>query len=102
MADSTLYPGTQRRAYRVRYPSDNGIDDFEDAEVRPLLVTSKLRERLDIVAGITPAFDYLESRILGTCDAQYSCSHMYQVMSTHNRAHAPTRCTLVTVRLRTK
>ncbi len=69
LVDSTLYPGTKRRAHRVCYPFDGQVDDFEDEELRPLLVVTDLPERAEIIKAINPAFDYLESRILGTCEA---------------------------------
>lgn len=80
LVDSTLYPGQKRIAYNVHYSSDNTKQEFEDEEIRSLLQVSALAERDSIINGILPAFDYLETRILGTCEtSQYSCAHMYQV-----------------------
>lgn len=77
--ESTLYPGQERRAYTVRYPSDGTTEDLEEEEVRPLIYTLGLDERKQIINSLLPAFEYLESRIQGTCQAQYSCQHMYDV-----------------------
>lgn len=79
MVDSTIYPGKERLAYKVLYPSDGSREDLEDEEIRPLLVLSSISERAAIVEALVPAFEYLESRINGTCHSQYDCSHMYQV-----------------------
>ena len=36
-------------------------------------------QRKRIISGLAKGFDYLESRLMGTCDATYSCEHMYEV-----------------------
>lgn len=80
MVDSDLYPGTKRKAWKVRYNQDGQEQEFEEEELRPLLMVADAPERKAIISGIAPAFDYLESRITGTCDvANYSCEHMYKV-----------------------
>lgn len=76
---STLYPGTVRMGCTVFYPSDKQREDLEEEELRPLLVTTKWPERIQVVDGLLPAVDYLEARITGTCDAQYSCAEMYDL-----------------------
>lgn len=77
-----------RRGYRVRY-ADEDHDDFEEEEIRPLLKTTSLPARVAIVDAIAPAFEYLESRLLGTCDDQYSCAHMYEVRAPRVHAAMP-------------
>lgn len=77
--DSTLYPGTTRTAYTIKYTSDGTTEDLEEEEVRPLLVIADMPERAEIIDGILPAFDYLERRITGECDAPYDCAPMYEV-----------------------
>ena len=79
LCESTLYPGTQRVAYRVRYPSDGGEEDFEEEELRPKIITRHMPERKRLADAVATAFNYLESRITGTCDAIYDCSEMYEV-----------------------
>jgi hypothetical protein len=79
MVASTVHPGEQRRAYKVSYNIDNQEQEFEEEELRPLLVVKDCSERVEIIKGLTPAFDYLEDRINGTCEHQYSCQTMYEV-----------------------
>ena len=92
IVQSTLYPGQDREAWVVDY-ADGHTDDFEEEELRsgrdgpapantdgkPVLVVRHLQMRNDIYDALVPGFDYLESRITGTCDAQYSCVAMYEV-----------------------
>ena len=79
VCDSTMYPGQQRVAYRVRYPSDGAEEDFEEEELRPKIITRDMPERQRLAAALAAAFDYLETRITGTCDAIYDCSAMYEM-----------------------
>lgn len=76
---STLNPGQERTGFTVNYPYDDTQDDFEEEEIRPLLYTMEMEERKKIIQAIAPAFEYLESRVSGTCDQQFSCSEMYEV-----------------------
>ena len=77
--DSTMYPGRQRVAYRVKYPSDGAEEDLEEEEIRPLVVTVDMPERKRMADVLSKAFEYLESRITGTCENIYDCSEMYEV-----------------------
>lgn len=79
MVTSDLYPGQRRKAYNVQYMIDKQEQEFEEEELRPLLVVNNAGERNDIIRQLTPAFDYLESRITGTCDTQYSCQRMHRL-----------------------
>lgn len=80
MVDSDLHPGQKRLAYKVKYMMDDCEQEFEEEEIRPLLVLGTMVERQQIINGILPAFDYLESRLTGTCAlSAYSCEHMYDV-----------------------
>lgn len=79
MCDSTLYPGQERNVYVVKYASDGSQEDLEEEEIRPLLVVKDMPARTGVVAGLIPAFEYLERRLRGECDAHYSCVSMYQV-----------------------
>lgn len=62
---SSLYPGQEALAYKVRYPSDGQREDLEEDEIRPLLKTSHLPEFKAMCDKFHPAFEYLESRITG-------------------------------------
>ena len=42
-------------------------------------MTRDMPERKAICDGLVPGFDYLEARITGTCDAQYSLVGMYEL-----------------------
>lgn len=83
MVCSTLYPGEERKAFNVRYEVDNTSQEFEEEEIRPLLDVSNVSERQEIIQGLLPAFNYLESRVSGTCEtSSYSLIHMFQVCKT--------------------
>lgn len=84
LVDSTLYPGKERKAYTVKYFSDGTTEDLEEEELRPLLVVKDIPERADVVAGLVPAFDYLEKRITGQCEEPYKCDTMYEVWAPHS------------------
>lgn len=91
--DSTLYPGQQRDAWLVRYSSDGAEEHFEEEELRsgkdgapphgsdgkPALVVRHLRERDDIFDALAPGFKYLEDRITGACQDNYSLVAMYEL-----------------------
>lgn len=82
MVDSTVYPGERRKAFKVIWEIDNTMQEFEEEELRPHLVVASRPERKEVIDGLVPAFDYLESRITGTCEiSQYSCAQMYEVCS---------------------
>jgi hypothetical protein len=92
--DSTLYPGQEREAWLIVYP-DGHMEHYEPEELRsgrdgpapagrgqdgkPVLVIRHLPERSRIYDALKPGFDYLEKRITGTCDSQYSCVAMYEL-----------------------
>ncbi|KAL1525489.1 hypothetical protein AB1Y20_020345 [Prymnesium parvum] len=80
LVDSTIYIGEKRMAYNVKYDIDSNTQEFEEEEIRPLLVVESMPERKEIIAAVMPAFDYLESRTTGMCEtSEYSCAHMYHV-----------------------
>lgn len=72
--DSTLYPGQERRGYTIKYNSDGSQEDLEEEEVRPLLIVKDIPNRVEVVAGLIPAFEYLERRLMDDCDEPYKCS----------------------------
>ena len=41
-ANSTLYPGQERKVYKVHYPADCEEEELEDEEIRKLLVIDEL------------------------------------------------------------
>mmetsp|Transcript_1919 Transcript_1919/g.4128 ORF Transcript_1919/g.4128 Transcript_1919/m.4128 type:complete len:255 (+) Transcript_1919:293-1057(+) len=77
--DSTMYPGQEREAYRLRYPLDNTVEDLEEEELRPLIHTLNMPQRKAMADELAKDFAYLESRITRTCDAPYDCSPMYDL-----------------------
>lgn len=79
ICDSTMYPGRERIAYTVRYPSDNTKEDLEDEEIRPLINVTDLPERKAMADILGKAFEYLESRLTGTCEDQYDASSCYEI-----------------------
>ena len=44
---------------------------------KPVLYVRDMQERIAICDALAPGFAYLEARITGTCDAQYSLVNMY-------------------------
>lgn len=81
MIESSLYPGRERMAYKVRYDIDGEEEDLEEEELRPLICTPHLRERVKLAEAIYPAFEYLEKRFTGNCEPIYDCSSMYDLCS---------------------
>ena len=89
---STLYPGQDRDAWLVKY-ADGHEEHYEEEELRtgkygpvpngqdgkPVLIVRDMPERKAICDALKPGFDYLEARITGTCEAQYSCVEMYEL-----------------------
>ena len=75
--DSTMHPGTERMAYRVRFPSDGLEEDLEEEEIRSLIYTLDMPERKRMADALAKGFEYLETRITGTCEPIYDCSAMY-------------------------
>mmetsp|Transcript_33962 Transcript_33962/g.58035 ORF Transcript_33962/g.58035 Transcript_33962/m.58035 type:complete len:183 (-) Transcript_33962:92-640(-) len=45
-----------------------------------LIVTQNIPQRQQMVDLLSPGFAYLESRIDGSCEAIYSCEHMYKLL----------------------
>ena len=100
--ESTLYPGQERDGWLVRY-ADGHEEHYEEEELRSakygpvptgqdgkaVLVVRNLSERNAICDALTPGFDYLEKRLTGTCDAQYSLVEMYELCRA-TRAFDPT------------
>ena len=90
--NSTLYPGQERAAWLVKY-ADGHEEHYEEEELRsgrhgpvpsgedgkPVIIVRDLPERKAICDSLVPGFDYLEARITGTCDTQYSCKEMHKL-----------------------
>ena len=100
--DSTLYPDHERDAWLIKYEDDHK-EHYEEEELRsakygpvpngqdgkPVLIVRNLPERNTICDALKPGFDYLEARLTGTCDAQYSLVEMYELCRV-SRAFDPT------------
>ena len=78
-AESTLYPGVVRTVYTVKYTIDGVEEDLEEEELRPLIFTEDMPERKPIVEGLQKGFDYLENRLTGNCENQFSCVETYMI-----------------------
>ena len=76
-AESTLYPGQVRTVYTVKYDIDGAEEDLEEEEVRPVLVVTQSVERSEVLQGLRPAFHYLDNRLTGNCQSNYSCENTY-------------------------
>lgn len=76
--NSTLYPGKEVTAYKVRYPDDGTQEDLEEEELRPLLKTFHLPAFKEVCDSVYKAFEYLDNRLTGTCEDTYSCEDMYE------------------------
>ena len=90
--DSTLYAGQEREAWLVKY-ADGHTEHYEEEELwagrdgpvpngqdgKPVLIIRNLAERNRIYDALKPGFDYLEARLTGTCEAQYSLVEMYEL-----------------------
>ena len=73
------YSVTRALAEELRSGKDGPAPTHGDG--KPVLVVRNLPERksISICAQLAPAFDYLESRVTGTCEHQYDCTMMYAV-----------------------
>lgn len=75
---STLYPGQQRDAYTISYPG--GVQETLEVElIRNHIIVTGHPQRQRVCNGLSHGFDYLENRITGNCQANYSLVHMYEV-----------------------
>lgn len=79
--ESTLMPGKIVTGYKVKYASDEEVEDLEEAEVRKWLVIHDLPQRQGLVTGLKAGYEYLENRMTGKCDSRYDCSHMHTMLS---------------------
>ena len=91
--NSTLYPAQTRSAWLIEYDSDGHTEHFEEEELRsgkhgevpngqdgkPVTIVRHLAECDIIINGLLPGFKYLEDRITGTCESQYSLVNMYRL-----------------------
>lgn len=58
-----------------------GDETLEEEQLRSFIVVdSGIPQRTQIVEGIKKGFEYLKSRLTGTCQAAYSCAQMYAVL----------------------
>ncbi|KAL3918450.1 MAG: hypothetical protein SGPRY_006015 [Prymnesium sp.] len=85
MAISTLCPSQRRNAFNVFRASDGATQEFEEEEVRILIVMHDTAELKQIIECIRPVFKYLDERITGA-HARRRLTAVYQVA----RAFDPT------------
>ena len=78
-AQSTLYPGTNRTVYTVKYAVDGTTEDLEEEEIRPLLKIDA-SDVAPIANGLAKGFEYLNNRLTGNCAEQYSCEASMHVL----------------------
>lgn len=70
---STIDPGTEVDGYKIKYDADGVEEDLEEEEVRPLLTDVTMSPtRMEITNMIHAGYTYLEDRLTGNCQANYS------------------------------
>ena len=52
---------------------------------KPVLIVRHLQERINMCKAFVVGFGYLEARITGTCNTQYSCVEMQHPILLHRR-----------------
>ena len=63
----------------VKYTADGTLEDYEEEEIRKLIVVVDLQPRKAIARSISVGLEYLKNRMTGNCDSQYSCKEMFRV-----------------------
>jgi len=63
----------------VKYTADGTIEDYEEEEIRKLIVVVDLQPRKALARSIYVGLEYLKNRMTGNCDKQYSCKEMFRV-----------------------
>jgi hypothetical protein len=76
---STITPGRVVKAWTVEYVKDKTREDLEEIELRKLLVVTNTKERKEIVDCLSPAFAYLDSRLLNQCSAPFHCAQEFEL-----------------------
>jgi hypothetical protein len=103
IVSSALYPNHDRPAWLVKYSMDGHEKHFEEEELRSakhgpvnsgmdgkaVLLVRDLAERKAIVDALNPGFQYLENRLTGNCETNYSLISMYELCNVA-RAFDPT------------
>ena len=64
--------------YKIAY-DDGDSETMDLAELKPLLSTYGDSLRAKVIAGIVPAYTYLEDCITGHCESRYDCAHCYEI-----------------------
>ena len=88
-------PTARIKTISVKY-SDNKTVECEEQEVRNNLDVTQLPLWEGHINKLTPAFDYLKSRITNTCEPQYHCAKVYAVFKVvrfFNPVHAAVHLT---------
>eukprot|EP00966_Prymnesium_polylepis_P072737 1688902-Prymnesium_polylepis.1 len=91
--ESSLYPGQVRPAWLCKY-ADGHEEHFEEEELRsgrdgpapppgqdgkPVLIVRGMPNRDKIYDAFVPGFNYLEDRLNGNCEANYSCAEVMEL-----------------------
>lgn len=63
----------------VKYTADGTFEDYEEEEIRKLIVVVDLQPRKALARSIYVGLEYLKNRMTGNCDKQYSCKEMFRV-----------------------
>jgi len=71
--------GRSVTAYQVTYPADGTVEDLEELEIRKLLPVMHSSSFKRIAKSLEKGFEYLESRLTGTCERPYDCRDTYKV-----------------------
>ena len=64
--------------YQITY-DDGDVETMDINELKPLLSTYGDALRGKVIAGLSPAFTYLEQRLTGGCESCYDCTHAYLI-----------------------
>jgi len=67
------------KVLKVAYDDDDDEEELDEGEIMGLLgfYGDGLHQR--VIDAISPAFDYLEIRLTGLCQAQFDCTHSYAI-----------------------
>ena len=67
------------KVFKVAYDDDDDEEELGEGEIMGLLDVygDGLHQR--VIDAILPAFDYLENRLTGQCQAQFDCTHSYAI-----------------------
>jgi hypothetical protein len=61
--------------YNVVYDADDDEEELDEGEIMGLLDVYGDGLHKRVIDALLPAFDYLENRLTGNCQAQFNCEH---------------------------